>query len=463
MTEQVLTQAAQAVLAAVTITAFLWTYRRHRFAALTIVWTVWLLLPFVRRLFDLTFGFTRVDVLSVLPFVLTMLAGLFEFARQRPSRRALLVLGLAAGSFLAGVPAGLDQPVPLLFGLVSYGGVLFAAPIGYADVRRQPELALGSLGAVLLALVPVIALYALVQYYTLGILPWDIAWISGADLNSLLSPEPGRVRAFSTLNAPVPLAAVAAVSVALVLALPKLRPYTAVVGALGAVALALTFVRSAWVSLAVGIVVYLAFSRLPRNVLVRVGAGALMAVAVIAVGWQHPTVQALLSRAGSVAAYSEDTSAQARADFINRMIPDALSGERLGGHGLGQSGAAVTIGGGGDYLLSDHGYLSILYQSGVVGFVLLAVALGLVAFFAVRQAWRRVPGAALHVSLISMFLVIGLFTDVFYGVLGVMMWYVVGRILATDEAAPSAMALARENAPAESEISSDGTSEPVTA
>nr|MBA2555780.1 hypothetical protein [Chloroflexota bacterium] len=217
MTEILVRQAPQIILAAIAVVALLWLYPRHRLAALALVWATWFLLPLLRRLLDVTFGFTRLDFLSLLPFALTGLAALLELRHARPSRRALAIMGLAAAAFLVGIPAGLSQPVPLAFGLVSYGGAMAAAVLGYEDVRRQAGAVMGSLGRTLLALAPAIAAYAVIQYYFLDMLVWDISWVTETGIRSLRSPEPGRLRAFSTLNSPVPFAAVMAVALGVTL------------------------------------------------------------------------------------------------------------------------------------------------------------------------------------------------------------------------------------------------------
>jgi len=435
MNDAAASQVAQVLLSVAVGAIFLFAYRKHRFAALALLWVAWLILPFVRRMFDLYFGFTEIDALSVLPFALTVVAGLIELRSIRFSSRAVLVLGTAAAAFLVGVPAALDQPTTLAFGLLTYGGVMLAAPIGYADVKRQPQLSFGTLGVALLAAVPIIAVYAIVQYYALSLLPWDVVWVQGVDLGSRFSPERGHLRAFATLNTPGPFAAVTAVVLIVVLALPRLRPYATLVAALAAIALTLTFVRTYWLAVTVAAVVFLIASRRWTETLSKLGLAALIAIVVVVGGWQHPTVQAIVTRAETVATVSDDPSAQARVDFAAEIVPTAFTAKGLIGNGLGQSGKAVSIGGGGDYLLSDHGYLSILYQSGLVGLALMVVALLSLLVLSARQSWRGVPHAALHLALLAMFLVAGFFTDIFYGVLGVMLWYTAGRILALEEQA----------------------------
>lgn len=440
LTDLVTSQLPQVVLGVVAVVGLLALYPRHRLAGLGLVWGTWLFLPFVRRILDVVFGFTEVDVISVLPFALTALAGMFELRRHRPSRVALATLTVAAAAFLVGVPAGLDQPIPLLFGLISYGGAMFATAIGYADARRLPEVPLGSLGWALTAAAPVIGAYAVLQYYYLEALPWDTTWIIGTDLRSLASPEPGRIRAFSTLNSPLPFAAVVAVAAAVILARPKLGPYLVAGAFLSAVALTLTFVRSVWVAFGVAAVVYLV-AHASRVLVVRAAAAAGVAIAIVVIGWGHPTIQAVLARGASVVTYGDDTSAQARFRFIQSVLPTTVSPEGIAGHGLGQSGASVSIGGAGDYLLADHGYVSFLYQNGPVGLALLLVALASLGLLAVRNARRAVWHAPLELAIFALFIVIGFFGDVFYGVIGAMFWYVAGRILAHADVSATPIAI----------------------
>lgn len=436
MTEVLVRQAPQIILAAIAVVALLWLYPRHRLAALALVWATWFLLPLLRRLLDVTFGFTRLDFLSLLPFALTGLAALLELRSARPSRRALAIMGLAAGAFLVGIPAGLSQPVPLAFGLISYGGAMAAAVLGYEDVRRQAGAVMGSLGRTLLALAPAIAAYAVIQYYFLDMLVWDISWVTETGIRSLRSPEPGRLRAFSTLNSPVPFAAVMAVALGVTLATPRLRPYLVIAGLLSAIALALSYVRSLWVAVAVAVVVYLIAARSPIALL-RVGAAAAAAAAIVAVGFWHPTVQAVISRGRSVAGYTEDASALARTDLVERVVPEAVAPDVIAGHGLGQSGMGAQVGGEGSYLLADNAYLAMVYQSGPIGLILILAALGALWVLAFQQVRRGTAGAPLHLALLTMFLIVGFFSDIFFGVVGAMLWYLAGRILASSDQLPS--------------------------
>jgi O-antigen ligase len=248
---------------------------------------------------------------------------------------------------------------------------------------------------------------------------------------SLRSPEEGRLRAFGTLNSPSPFAAVLAVSLALMMSAARMAPMAYVAAAVTAVAFALTYVRSVWVGLGLALIVFVAATR--SRVMVFRSAGAAVVVGAIAlVGYGHPTVRAVISRVGSVAGYEDDVSAQVRFELVERTLPGAVGPDNSIGEGLGQTGIASTLGDSGAFLLADNGYLGLLYQVGPLGMALMLTTLLAVPVLAVREVLRRKPDAGLHLAILGMILVIGVFSDIFFGIVGVMLWYVAGRILASS-------------------------------
>lgn len=422
-------QIAQAVVALLLVLAFLVAHRRSPGWGMAVVWLSWLFAPFIRRVIEYAFVPGERDILSLVPFALTGLAALFALRRQMPVRRAWWVVLLAAGIFLIGVPAGLSQPLALAYAVVSYGSVLVAAAIGWTEAVEEPRRPLGSLGSILLITLPVIAVYAIVQYFLPALLPWDALWAETSGIRSLLTPEEGRLRTYATLNSPLP--AAAALGVALLVWLRKegLSYVEVAAGVLGGIAFALTYVRSAWVGLGVAVVVLLVATR-DRTTALRTAAASAVALGILVVGYGTPTVQAVIARIFSIAAVDTDVSARDRRDLIDEVLPETANPDSALGHGLGQAGLASDMGGSTPLASADNGYLAILYQSGPIGLALLIVTLAILLFLAARSTRRGVPGAPLQLALVFFFIVLHFFNDALYGMRGAMFWYVAGRILA---------------------------------
>src|SRR5690606_4497435 len=81
------------------------------------------------------------------------------------------------------------------------------------------------------------------------------------DLGSIKAPQEGRIRVFSTLNAPFTFAISLAIGIVFAISMRRRAAGMALFLLPVCVALALTFVRSAWLSLAVGLLVLAAAAR----------------------------------------------------------------------------------------------------------------------------------------------------------------------------------------------------------
>ncbi|MBA2275831.1 MAG: O-antigen ligase family protein [Chloroflexi bacterium] len=422
-------QIAQAAVALLLVLAFLVAHRRSPSWGMALVWMSWLFVPFVRRLIEYAFVPGERDVLSLLPFALTGLAAILALRRSMPTRRAWAIVLMAAAMFLIGVIPGLSQPFALAFALVSYGAALSAAAIGWTEAVEHPRRPLGSLGRVLLLALPVLGIYSIVQYFQPALLPWDALWAETSGIRSLLTPEEGRLRTYATLNSPLPAAATLGVALLVWLRKERLSYVEIAAGVLGGMAFALTYVRSAWVGIGVAVLVLLLATR-DRVTVGRTAFGSALAAGILLIGSAHPTVQAIIARIFSIGAFDTDVSARARGELIGEVLPGTTNPDSILGHGLGQAGLASDLGGPTPLASADNGYLAILYQSGFGGLALLLVTLAALLFLAARNTYRGVPGAGLELALVFFFIVLHFFNDALYGMRGVMLWYVAGRILA---------------------------------
>ena len=398
-----------------------------RSGGLTLLWMYWLLLPLVRRVLDEITNTGGPDPLSLLPFVGTALFAVMELRENRLSRRARTIMLAATAAFAIGVPMGLTaDPTAVLFAVLAYMAGLSAFVVGYGDQVRPSS---GSTleRALMVALVP-LALYGIAQFFW-PLTSWDEHWISVADIASVESPQEGKIRSFSTLNSPFTFAITLAVGLLFALAWRRRLSVTLLYALPLVVALALTFVRSAWLALVVGLIVYAAAGR---------GKAAGRTVAIIlvclaglmVVGSSNPTTKAFTDRITSLGDPDEDRSANERLETTNRLLPQSIS-QPLGA-GVGQAGLAAGLSesGEGKAVEVDNGYLAILYQSGPLAFVFLLLALGSCVGAAIKMLGRAPPEDRQYRAVVLAILVALLLAeasaDVLFGLPGVIFWYLGG-------------------------------------
>jgi putative inorganic carbon (HCO3(-)) transporter len=380
---------------------------------------------------DLVVEAPAADPLSLLPFVGTGLLALLEMRRARLGTAAGRTLGLAAFGFLLGVPHGLvSDPIAFGFGSAAYAAGLSALVLGWVDAQERGGAL--SLPRVLAVTAVPIAAYGIVQYF-LPLTAWDSNWVETAGLGSIGAPQEDKIRVFSTLNSPGTLAAVLAL--AILFALPERgRPLlrTAVLSVL-TFALALTFVRSIWLSLVVALLVYAAAAR-GRAAGKIVAVVAMFLVLVLVVGGSHPTTRAFTERVTSLGDLEGDVSAQERLQFTEELLPTAL--QQPLGAGIGQAGLALRLEESSDSASltnTDNGYLALLYQLGPPGFLLVLIAMGAGAAAALRSARRPGEGRPERCAVLAalvMLLIAESSSDALFGITGAVFWYLAGAAFA---------------------------------
>jgi putative inorganic carbon (HCO3(-)) transporter len=408
-----------------TVGLYLWDRR----AGLACVWLLWLLSPWIRRLFGLAGPYVSADPLAVAPFLATGAVAALELTRARLSPTAKRVLVLAGLGYAVGIPAGIGAPEALGFALFAYLAAVSAFGIGYGEPPGHGRLTLPTL---LVTAMPIISVYGLLQYFS-PLPQWDAVWLEtvGDTLNSIGSPEDGRIRIFATLNAPGTLGLVLGMTALCLLGLRRFNPIHLVSLVLVLAALALTYVRSAWVALIVALLVLLFASRgrAVGRIVVVIG---LIALAVIGLAGRSPAGEAVVGRFNTLGNTSSDTSAQARIATPTELVPQAVA-QPLGS-GLGSAGEATRLGAGSGLRNTDNAWLSLLVQVGPFGFVLVAAA----ATIGVRRALRTMRRShdatdVLVVGLLAFLFVAALTGDTFYGLSGAITWYLLGTAVRRDE------------------------------
>ena len=393
------------------------------------LWSLWLIMPGVRRVFGLFGSYVSIDPLSAAPFVATVAISGIQVARSRLDAETKRVLGLALLGLAVGVPAGASNPAAMMYALIAYGGGVLAYVIGRSEQAGSFDAL--SLRKTLVIAAPLLAAYGIAQYF-LPLAKWDQRWLNSVDFTSIGAPETGKIRVFSTLNAPGTLAPILALALLCYLASNRVRVAVLVSTVVVLVAFALTYARGTWLAFAAGAVVlmFLAPTRSGRAIF---GLCTLLVLATMAAGSSTPTTRAFSHRLETFGSLGSDTSANARTSLPLTIVPHAVT--RPLGAGLGSAGEATKLGTAGPLTSPDNGYLSMLYQLGPAGAVLFFAA----AFAPLRAITRRVvvQGARDRQSVVlfstSVFTVVLLIGgDLFYGVTGVILWYLLGRAMAVS-------------------------------
>jgi hypothetical protein len=213
---------------------------------------LFLFAPFCRRLIDVTAGYDPSSLMLVGPAAAILVPSYVLLLRHEPDdsfggRMApLLVVGSCVA--YATVLAFLQDE--WMRGIT--GALKWLAPLLYAAVLIRSGEASDILEAgrkVFLVCLPVMGLYGIYQYIDPP--EWDRLWIQSATVTAGL-PIPFGVRTFSTLNGPASFATFTAAGLLTVLIL---RPsvMASLLVAPAAVALLLSTYRTAWLSLAAGL------------------------------------------------------------------------------------------------------------------------------------------------------------------------------------------------------------------
>lgn len=402
-------------------------YLRWPSAGLALVVILWIIAPFIRRLLDYYVDSSQgPDTLSLAPFLATLVIGGLALKRERPSRAVLIVLGAFIGGVMWGAFRGLDDPFALMFGTFSYIAAATALLLGYHDWKRGAMV----LEKLLLVIVPVIAVYAIYQFLAPFLPPWDALWLRFEAPVSVGTKEAGNFRAFSTLNSPGMLAGVLALFALMLLVGARMTPWRVVAFGLTMVALLFTQVRSAWIAMALAMVALIPISR--GGVLGRVAVLAVILGGMYVFAGGSTAGQAVVDRAASVGDTTSDHSVNERIQAVLEFGPKALM-QPLG-DGIGSAGQAARISLKGEPPFVDNGYLTVMWQAGLLGFLLIFGAVFGAAAYGARQlnAYKRKERFP-FVAIVIVVAVQSLAADTLFGLPAVILWYSLGALMASSE------------------------------
>jgi O-antigen ligase/polysaccharide polymerase Wzy-like membrane protein len=394
-----------------------------------VFWT-WLLTPFLRRVFDLHFGFHPASPLLVGPVLATAVSGFTLLRRATSLRRTTFIpFALAMTALLYAYIVGLFQQsvVAATYDLLNWGAPLLFGLHLALEWRRFPRMRSVITQIALWGLL-VTALYGVVQFIDPP--AWDRAWVVGAEMYSVGVPVPFLIRVFSTLNAPGPYAVFLIFAVLIGLPAPQRWKFLAL--ALGLTALLLTKTRSAWAAFLLGALVLQL--RQPLRNLPRQWIALAVVLLLAAPAITHPRVmRAVAGRAASLASIEDDRSYRERLAITNYVV-GRLQHDPVG-DGLGLLGGAgklqVTNGHRIAVSALDSGVLEIFSVMGWMGGTLYAFALLSVVFLIVRERNARRDAVANGAAAAAIaILAAAFFGNVFNGVSGVLFWSAVGFAVA---------------------------------
>jgi hypothetical protein len=141
-----------------------------------------------------------------------------------------------------------------------------------------------------------------------------------------------------------------------------------------------------------------------------------------------------VGRASTFGSLNGDVSARARVATPLQVLPSAVT--QPAGHGIGSAGEASRLGPSSQLRNTDNGYLSLIYQVGPFGFVLVlgAAMVGLARAAGNLGRYRSDPLDVLVLGMLGFLMVGMLGGDLLYGVTGMIFWYLLGVAVKRSEA-----------------------------
>lgn len=398
------------------------TYVRSPATFVTFTFWLWLLTPFIRRVFDLKYGFHPTSPLLLAPLLVSSIALITVVRRRLMLRSSAYMPFLVA--FAALMYAFFIGVIRQSLASASYDLLTWFAPLLFGlhvalEWRRFPQFRQTITSCALWGLL-VTATYGIMQWVRPPL--WDRVWVVNAEMFSIGSPQPYVIRVFSTLNAPGPFSIMLVFALLIGWAAPQ--RWRALPLAIGIVALVLTKGRSAWGAFFIGAVVLQIrqpLRALPRQWVVLLGVMLLAAPLLT-----QPKVLSLISRrAGTVANLQTDRSYQSRIDLTRYALGQMAvnpAGTGLGGLG----GASKLLSGTKSGVAFDSGLLEVYSVMGWMGGTLFMMALFAITLTVVRRRGNRNEAVTGAVSAVIALLVTAVFGNIFNGASGFFFWTAVG-------------------------------------
>ncbi|HTV74693.1 MAG TPA: O-antigen ligase family protein [Candidatus Acidoferrales bacterium] len=326
-----------------------------------------------------------------------------------------------------------------------FGVAEFCLPVAmamwFATRPEGVERAYERVAYFMLACAAVSSAYGIIQYISPP--PWDVQWQLNTDASSFGEPLPFQIRVYSTLNSPGTFGSFLALVMIMVLPLLRARKTWVTISlVLCVAALALSLVRSAWLALVLGIVVYALLTPLRVRLLATLAGFSILVVCAgmlaFALMPNDDARETLSDRFSTLFDLQDDGSAADRRQSTEVAVEDGMANPFGAGVGTTGVGARLMtnsgdISGG---AAIDNGFASRLVEMGYPGLAgFLVVTLGSLLFS--FSAWRRAtaqkksgPGELLAAATAVQIALLGMEAsgDTYQGLSGVFFWTTVALV-----------------------------------
>lgn len=352
--------------------------------------TLFCLAPFLRRVVDVYAGYEPSGLMISGPLLAILvpapwLLGSIARGRLDPALRPFLLAGACTlyGMLLTVLNGQIQQALS--------NGLKWFAPLIYGmwlvDETRRDPLLIDRTVFMAMLLMPLLGVYGFVQYVDPPI--WDRYWMTYTSIASIGQPEPFMVRVFSTMNAPAGYATFAAAGL-LLFGFGKARWSLFLAAAPTLLGLLLTMYRTAWIALAVGILLGLFHSRTWQRAAMLLVVLPVLGAGVVAF---TPAGEVLEQRLQTLGSIGDDGSGQERlAEYAELLNSD---GGTLIGHGF-ESADVLQAG-----TLPLDGMLVVAWHTmGLPIGIFCVAAVCWAAANGVRGAWRSGTVSGLAVAAI---------------------------------------------------------------
>ena len=377
------------------------------------VWNLWFLSPFVRRIVDWKSGFTDPSIILLAPYLVTMIS-LLTFLKHFPSihRRGALPFAIASLSigysfliaFVYKSPSEAVRGYLDWMSGIAFGFHIFANWRDYPAYRRNVQ-------KVFLLGVFVMGTYGIFQYVYAP--EWDLLWRLNTGLVSAGHLDSTEIRAWSTMNAPLPFASTMTAGLLVLLSQDGILAIPATL--VGFLSFLLSLARTAWGGFIVGLIslTFVSSQKFQIRLLLIV---IILVLGLIPLTSMDAFSEAIYGRLGSLSSLSQDDSATTRAYFFDLQIGDALRSWL--GYGIGGK-------------VYDWGIFSLLFSLGWISslFYVGSILLSLVTLYQGKEH-KADPFIGVSRSIVlGTFSMIALATP-FTAVTGVVLWSFLGMGLA---------------------------------
>ena len=331
-------------------------YRKCSAVYLEFAWWLWFLTPWVRRVVDLQSGWTDPSPILLAPMLVSAITGItFLKYFPRDGHRNGLPFTLCATSVVYSLLVGLisNASTGAILGFLGWIDPILMGFYMFVNWRSYPNLA-ESMRRVFLWGTVVMGSYGVIQFL---IAPeWDKYWLTQVNTPAFGNPEPLGIRVFSTMNAPQPFAAV---MVAGLILLFCNKGFFQLLGAgSGYLSLLLSTARSAWISWAVALLLFLPLlkSKLQIRIILSILVVFVLLIPLFTIESFSTTINARLDTFSNV---QNDTSYSDRLSGYTELTGLALT--QVLGMGMGYEIVSSSLGS------RDSGLLSMLFSLGWIG------------------------------------------------------------------------------------------------